>query len=116
MSSVLRVARSLVRPTRLQHTRAFHSPFAVLADKVPTTRTSIAASDYELEYAARTVYVVSDPEPVDGKYGVPAGAYPVGVPYDATGVSSDSQQVRASQTRVRVNRKLMTFVQASKHA
>jgi len=91
MSSVLRTtaaARALTR-TALRGTRAFHSPFAVLQDSAAATsaaranRTHPGASDYELEYAARTVYVVSEPDPADRPYAVPAGAYPVGVPYEA---------------------------------
>ncbi|KAI0035424.1 hypothetical protein K488DRAFT_83130 [Vararia minispora EC-137] len=96
MSSVLRASRLV----RLANTRAFHSPFAVLADKAPASRTSaVAASDYELEYAARTVYVVAEPEPVDDKYGVPAGAYPVGVPYSSARAASADTSSTSTQAK-----------------
>ena len=83
MSSVLRTATRLARPS-VFGARAFHSPFVVLADKAPAARSVAAsASDYELEYASRTVYVVSEPEmPPNGRAtSVPMGAYHVSTPY-----------------------------------
>ncbi|VDB94304.1 unnamed protein product [Peniophora sp. CBMAI 1063] len=83
MSSVLRTATRVARPATFG-ARAFHSPFVVLADKAPAARSVAAsASDYELEYASRTVYVVSEPElPATARAtSVPMGAYHVSTPY-----------------------------------
>ncbi|KAI0058801.1 hypothetical protein BV25DRAFT_1909047 [Artomyces pyxidatus] len=73
------------------HTRSFYSPFAVLAEKSPLTNPPASASTvsstgpsqevYEHEHRSGTVYVVSEPDPSDRPYAVPAGAYPTSAPY-----------------------------------
>lgn len=83
MSSILRTATRLARPATFG-ARAFHSPYVVLADKAPAARSVAAsASDYELDYASRTVYVVSEPDlPANARAtSVPMGAYHVSTPY-----------------------------------
>lgn len=81
--------RSLSQPLR----RTFYTPFAALQhSQLPTQSTSAAAGgeapataahEHESEHAARTVYVVAEPNAADFKsYGVPAGAYPVATPYN----------------------------------
>ncbi|TFY61404.1 hypothetical protein EVG20_g7075 [Dentipellis fragilis] len=78
---------------RATQTRSFYSPFAVLSDAhspltsapAPTSSVSSDVSDahtaaYEHEHASRTVYVVSEPDPSDAPYAVPAGAYPTSAP------------------------------------
>ncbi|KAI9457140.1 hypothetical protein F5148DRAFT_1151227 [Russula earlei] len=81
-------ARTLSRPLR----RTFYSPFAALQHspllaKPPAANSSspsasdAAAYEHEREHASRTLYVVSEPNAADFKYGVPAGAYPIATPY-----------------------------------
>jgi hypothetical protein len=81
--------RTLSQPLR----RTFYTPFAALQhSQLPTQSTSAAtaggeaaatAHEHESEHAARTVYVVAEPNAADFKsYGVPAGAYPVATPYN----------------------------------
>ncbi|THH21291.1 hypothetical protein EW146_g232 [Bondarzewia mesenterica] len=70
-------------------TRSFYSPFAVLSQGSPSPSTTTPSSSYEKqtdavleeEHSARTVYVVSEPDPSDRPYTVPAGAYPTSLPY-----------------------------------
>lgn len=109
MSSVLRNlskhSRSLSAASRSplisapapRATRAFHSPFAVLASsESPLTRapspTSTARGLYEknIEHpsepftsgAGHRTYVVSSPDPANTPYEVPSGAYPTSAPYE----------------------------------
>ena len=82
--------RTLSQPLR----RTFYTPFAALQhSQLPTTQStagtvggeaaSVTAHEHESEHAARTVYVVAEPNAADFKsYGVPAGAYPVATPYN----------------------------------
>lgn len=76
-------ARTLSQPFR----RTFYSPFAALQHSPLTNSPSgsnnsvEAAHEHEREHAARTLYVVSEPNAADFKYGVPAGAYPNAAPY-----------------------------------
>ncbi|KAI0300727.1 hypothetical protein BC826DRAFT_966439 [Russula brevipes] len=86
--------RTLSRPLR----RTFYSPFAalqrspLLTKQTPTTTAAAVATssdavsqthehEHEREHAARTLYVVSEPNAAEFKYGVPAGAYPNAAPY-----------------------------------
>jgi hypothetical protein len=86
--------RTLSQPLR----RTFYTPFAALQHsplhaKPPTNSNKPSAAgnaaadpaagmyEHEREHAARTLYVVSEPNAADFKYGVPAGAYPVSAPY-----------------------------------
>ncbi|KAI0255126.1 hypothetical protein BJV78DRAFT_1279721 [Lactifluus subvellereus] len=83
--AVAKHARTLSQPFR----RTFYSPFAALQHspllaKTPSGSNSSvveAAHEHEREHAARTLYVVSEPNAADFKYGVPAGAYPNATPY-----------------------------------
>lgn len=80
--------RSLSQPLR----RTFYTPFAALQhSQLPTQSATASAGgeaaarehEHEHEHAARTVYVVAEPNAADFKfYGVPAGAYPVATPYN----------------------------------
>lgn len=99
VSGASRPVFSAARVAAIQ-TRAFHSPFAVLAgSKTPAESASkpSAAAQYELAQAyekqhvdvsaepnglkgART-YVVSDPDPAHAPFGVKSGAYSVSEPF-----------------------------------
>ncbi|KAL7279117.1 hypothetical protein PYCCODRAFT_1431457 [Trametes coccinea BRFM310] len=104
MSTVLRAlskhARSVSNASRSVPTastsRAFHSPFAVLAGSsspltTPPAPSSLAGASYEkqLEYSSdpfagasgHRTYVVSQPDPANTPYEVPYGAYPTSAPY-----------------------------------
>ncbi|KAI0833332.1 hypothetical protein BC628DRAFT_1335109 [Trametes gibbosa] len=99
MSSAFRTlakhARPLSNPTRTvpRTSRAFHSPFAVLASSQPSLTTPPAApsSVYEKQLdpspdpvvsaAGHRTYVVSAPDPAHTPYEVPSGAYPTSAPY-----------------------------------
>jgi hypothetical protein len=83
--------RSLSQPLR----RTFYTPFAALQHSQLPTQSATATvggeaapaleheHEHEHEHAARTVYVVAEPNAADFKfYGVPAGAYPVATPYN----------------------------------
>lgn len=97
--STLRIAakqhtRTLSQPLRR---RTFYTPYAALQHSPLTNPTATAttgsatvvetapaAQEHEHEHAARTVYVVAEPNAADFQfYGVPAGAYPVATPYTA---------------------------------
>lgn len=97
--SALRIAakqhtRTLSQPLRR---RTFYTPYAALQHSPLTNPTATAttgsatvvetapaAQEHEHEHAARTVYVVAEPNAADFQfYGVPAGAYPVATPYTA---------------------------------
>jgi hypothetical protein len=98
--SALRIAakqhtRTLSQPLRR---RTFYTPYAALQHSPLTNPTATAttatatvietapaaAHEHEHEHAARTVYVVAEPNAADFQfYGVPAGAYPVATPYTA---------------------------------
>jgi len=98
MSNALRTAaaaaaakhtRTLSQPLR----RTFYTPYAALQHSALSTKpiatageaektTAPAAHEHEHEHAARTVYVVAEPNAADFTfYGVPAGAYPISTPY-----------------------------------
>ncbi|KAF4613551.1 hypothetical protein D9613_007626 [Agrocybe pediades] len=75
-------------------TRAFHSPFAVLGTSPLTTpnTTKDISAQYEKQYdhpaepltspnTGYRTYVVSEPDPANNRYKVPAGAYPTSSPY-----------------------------------
>ncbi|KAH9945370.1 uncharacterized protein BXZ73DRAFT_73525 [Epithele typhae] len=80
--------------------RAFHSPFAVLASsgspltvapKSPPPAGYAGIYEKNIEYPAEPIpsgfgtrtYVVSQPDPANTPYSVPAGAYPTSAPYVA---------------------------------
>ncbi|KAH9995682.1 hypothetical protein BJV74DRAFT_883883 [Russula compacta] len=81
--------RALSQPFR----RTFYTPFAALQQSPLLTKppagsdaSSAAAAtthvhEHEHEHTARTLHVVSQPNAVDLKYGVPVGAYPNATPY-----------------------------------
>lgn len=83
--------RALSQPFR----RTFYSPFAALqhspllskppavgeAPSAATATTHAHAHEHEHEHTTRTLHVVSQPNAVDVKYGVPVGAYPNATPY-----------------------------------
>ncbi|KAF9061399.1 hypothetical protein BDP27DRAFT_1488411 [Rhodocollybia butyracea] len=82
-------SKSLNLSTKLSTTptRSFHSPFAVLGNPQPPTP-SIASNVYEkqVDYSPEPVhsqktYLVSEPDPANAPYKVPAGAYPTTLPY-----------------------------------
>jgi DNA-binding transcriptional MocR family regulator len=88
-TAVTKHTRSLSQPLR----RSFYTPFAALQHsplhaksnrkntQPTTTATATHEHEHEREHAARTLYVVSEPNAADFKYGVPAGAYPNAAPY-----------------------------------
>jgi len=92
--------------------RTFYTPFAALQhSKLPTTQSTatagtaggeaaaVTAHEHESEHAARTVYVVAEPNAADFKsYGVPAGAYPVATPYNhPMGANSTAENANMNQ-------------------
>lgn len=91
--NALRIAskhtRSLSQKFRVNppQTRSFYSPFAVLSQNSPSSSSTKPSyekpthDDFEVEHGAGTVYVVSEPDPSDRPYAVPAGAYPTSLPY-----------------------------------
>lgn len=84
--------RTLPRYRVLAHTRAFHSPFKVLANTSPLKSESKPHS-YEKQsdhspsptvtHAGTQSYVVSEPDPSSKHYEVPTGAYPTTSPYQS---------------------------------
>jgi hypothetical protein len=98
MSNALRTAAAAAKHTRSTLSQplrgTFYTPYAALqnsplsakptstAGEIATAPTTApAAHEHEHEHAARTVYVVAEPNAADFKYGVPAGAYPISTPY-----------------------------------
>ncbi|KAA1467564.1 hypothetical protein DENSPDRAFT_769795 [Dentipellis sp. KUC8613] len=78
MSAARLIAKHTRVLRRATQTRSFYSPFAVLSDAhSPLTSAPAPTSSH----ASRTVYVVSEPDPSDAPYAVPAGAYPTSAPY-----------------------------------
>jgi hypothetical protein len=70
----------------LQHSPLSAKPTTTASEAATTTTTTTvtapAALEHEQEHAARTVYVVAEPNAADFQfYGVPAGAYPISTPY-----------------------------------
>ncbi|KAF5392237.1 hypothetical protein D9757_001470 [Collybiopsis confluens] len=72
---------------QVQTRRSFHSPFAVLGNTHSNTP-SIASSVYEKQVdhdpepvKGQKTYVVSEPDPSNAPYRVPAGAFPTSLPY-----------------------------------
>ena len=89
-TAVTKHTRSLTQPLR----RSFYTPFAALQHSPLLAKSNnnhnkpAAASaahehehEHEREHASRTLYVVSEPNAAEFKYGVPAGAYPNAAPY-----------------------------------
>jgi hypothetical protein len=95
MSNALRTAAAAAKHTRGTLSqplrRTFYTPYAALQHSPLSTKptssageaaTVPAAHEHEHEHAARTVYVVAEPNAADFTfYGVPAGAYPTSTPY-----------------------------------
>jgi len=95
--SALRIARNHTRALSQKfragatQTRSFYSPFTVLSQNSHLTNPPASSSTVydnhpesessEPDYTPRTVYVVSEPDPSDAPYAVPAGAYPTSAPY-----------------------------------
>jgi len=114
MSNLLRSSRvwsKSLKPAPAARTRSFHSPFAVLNTQSATRTPSIASSVYDkqvesgseptLTYGGSKTYVVSEPDPANAPYKVPAGAYPTSLPYvnfTATEAPEDAPMSSTSST------------------
>ncbi|KAI0267711.1 hypothetical protein BC834DRAFT_968638 [Gloeopeniophorella convolvens] len=99
-ASTAKHTRALAKPLR----RTFYSPFAALqgsalanTSSAPTAQPTDSPA-HEHEHAARTVYVVSEPNAADFPYGVPAGAYPTSAPYHPAQPAQERANVSASST------------------
>ncbi|KAJ4495200.1 hypothetical protein C8J55DRAFT_484832 [Lentinula edodes] len=93
MSKILRASRVWSKTVKYpKATRSFHSPFAVLGTTHSTpssTASSVNVYEKQVDFSPEPVpynggqrtYVVSEPDPANTHYQVPAGAYPTSLPY-----------------------------------
>jgi len=110
MSGILRFSRvcsKSIKPLATS-TRSFHSPFAALGSHHSETP-SIASTVYEKQvdfnpeptdtHGGTKTYVVSEPDPTNAPYKVPAGAYPTSLPYvNFTATEAPNQDGQMSST------------------
>ena len=101
LRQVIKRSSSTISSTASSQSRAFHSPFAVLAAKSSSTTSSPvtpkkpipkitpyekqldASPDPFMNPTGTRTYVVSSPDPTNTPYEVPTGAYPNATPYSS---------------------------------
>ncbi|KAJ3716077.1 hypothetical protein C8R42DRAFT_679484 [Lentinula raphanica] len=111
MSNILRLSRAWSKPLRsVSAVRSFHSPFAVLGtthSSPPSIASTVNTYEKQVDFSpeplpstgGQMTYVVSEPDPANTPYHVPAGAYPTSLPYvNFTPTEAPNQEGQMSST------------------
>ncbi|KAJ3732152.1 hypothetical protein DFJ43DRAFT_1075837 [Lentinula guzmanii] len=111
MSNIIRASRVWSKSLKFAHaTRSFHSPFAVLGtthSSPPSIASTVNAYEKQVDSSPEPIlssggqrtYVVSEPDPANTPYQVPAGAYPTSLPYvNFTATEAPNQEGHMSST------------------
>ncbi|KAJ4480038.1 hypothetical protein J3R30DRAFT_3467695 [Lentinula aciculospora] len=126
MSNMFRASRVWSNSFKLSHAkRSFHSPFAVLGTThsyPPSIASNVNVYEKQVDFSPEPVpsvggqrtYVVSEPDPANTYYQVPAGAYPTSLPYvNFTATEAPNQEGQMSSTSSSLAHPVLT--QAAPH-